>query len=88
MAVVLADFVNRHDIGMIEIRRGFGFGAKTLHFGRSRQLTRTDHLERHDAIHTYLAGIVHHSHPTFSDFAEQFVIPESAKFGTCGVRTT
>src|SRR6185503_10370401 len=40
--LVLADFVDGHNVGMIEHRRSFGFGAKAPHFSGRGQLAGQD----------------------------------------------
>src|SRR5438046_8941162 len=40
--VALADFVNRHDTGMLQTRRGFCFKAKALQVGFARPLTKAN----------------------------------------------
>ena len=45
LALVLADLVDRHDVGMIEIGRGLRLGVEALHVGGGGQLAGKDHLE-------------------------------------------
>ena len=50
LAVVFADLVDRHDVGVIEIRRRLGFLAEALHVRLRGQLAFEDHLEGNDAL--------------------------------------
>ena len=50
LALVLADFVDRNDIRMIEIGGRFGFGAETLDFNSRGQLARANHLQRNGPV--------------------------------------
>jgi hypothetical protein len=38
LPLVLADFVNRHDVGMVEVGRGLGLPAEALHVLRGGEL--------------------------------------------------
>jgi len=47
---VLADFKDRNDVGMIQIRGGFGLGEKAFDVRVGRELAPENHLERDDAV--------------------------------------
>ncbi len=81
LAFVFADFVDGHDVRMVEVGGGLGFGMKTLHIGRRSQLARQDHLQGHDAVQADLPSFVHHAHAATGDFLQQFVIAEIAHRG-------
>jgi hypothetical protein len=78
LRLVFADFVNRHDVRMIEARRRGGFVAKALHrLGRGK-FAGKNHFNRHLAMETDLACAIDHSHPTARNFLEQLVIAKAA----------
>ena len=76
LALVLPHFKDRHDPGMIQIRRRFGFGVEPPHVFLRCQLARQNHLDRNNAVEPYLSGFVDDTHAAPSDLAEQFVIAE------------
>src|SRR5262249_8673400 len=43
-AIALADFVNRNDTGMLQMRCGFGFKTKALQMCFARPLTKANYL--------------------------------------------
>ena len=75
---VLANFVDGNDVRMVEIRRGFRFGAETLHFRGGRQLAGADHFQRDRAIETDLPRIINDAHPALRNLAQEFVIAKVA----------
>ena len=78
-AIVLADFVNGHDVRMFQVSGGFSFQAETFDFGFARQPARLDHLQRDDAVEARQPRFVNYPHPAPRDLGEQFVVAESAK---------
>jgi hypothetical protein len=75
-AVVVADFVNRDNMGMVEGRGGLRFAAETVQLGARRHACAEEHLQRYDAIQAPLAGAIDDAHTAAGDFTEQFVIAE------------
>jgi hypothetical protein len=57
LALVFANFVDRHDVRMGEAGRRFGFGFEPLDRVRSRQGTGADQLERDRPVETHLFGL-------------------------------
>src|SRR5205807_6600624 len=80
LALVLADFVNGHDIWMLQLSDGLGLGAKALHVRRAGHLPAENRFDRHDPVQPDLAGLVNDSHTAAGDFLQQFVISETADF--------
>ena len=79
-AIVLPDFVNGHDVWMIEAGRRSGFGLKARDEFRRAFLARFDKFQGDQSIQAVLPRPIHDAHPAPRDFAEQFVI---AKNVTC-----
>ena len=79
MPVLLADLVNRHDRGMIEVRRGLGLGAEAADVGLVGEPTREDHLEGDHAIEAQLPRLVHDPHTATSNLAKDLVIAEATE---------
>src|SRR5262245_2299484 len=61
-ALVLADFVDRHDVRMIQVGGGFRLRPEAGNVSWCGQCSMDDHLERDEAIETDLPGLVDHSH--------------------------
>ena len=78
LTVVLADLVDRHDAGMIEIGSGFGFQVEALDLVFARELPGQDHLERDGPVEADLPRPVYHPHAAAGDLAEQLVVAEVA----------
>ena len=76
LAVVLADFVDRDDIRVIESGGRFGFRVKSLYQGGRGQLAGENHFERDRPIKANLPRAVDHAHPTAVDFLDQFIVAE------------
>src|SRR5438128_1079484 len=47
---MLSNFVNRHDVRMIQVSRRFGFTVKAMHVRLRCQLPGENHLESNDAV--------------------------------------
>ena len=58
LALVLADLVDRHDVGMVEIGGRLGLGAEALDVARRGERAAEDHLESDDPIERRLPGLV------------------------------
>jgi hypothetical protein len=57
-----ANLVDRNNVWMIEMGRGFGLGSKTPYFYIRGELAREDELEGHDAIETQMSGAKDDAH--------------------------
>src|SRR6185436_18727395 len=75
-AVLLADVVDRADVGMVERRGGPGFTLKAAQgLGITRQIA-GDELERHRTVQARIFGFVHHAHPAAAELLEDAVVRE------------
>ena len=79
LALMFSNFVDGHDVRMIETRRGLGFESKALHLNGRGELARRDHLQRHGPIEADLARAINHSHSAAREFAENFVVREKTR---------
>ena len=70
-AVMLADFIEGDDVGVIEGRDDLGLGAKPSveHFGGTCD-ARVNGFERHDAIESLVPGFVDDPHSASGDLVE------------------
>src|SRR5262249_54534516 len=72
-AILLADFVNLHDIRMLQARDGLGLALKAgAVFGPGMPASQ-DHLQRDLTLERELPGAVHNAHAAAAEDAEQFV---------------
>ena len=78
LRLVLPDFVNRHDIRMMQIRRGVRFVLKQPQRRFPRQFAGQNHLHRHFALQADLPCAINHSHSAARDLLAQFVIAKAA----------
>ncbi len=74
LPLVPANFVDGHDVGVIQLSRRLGLGLKTLHLRTAGQLPRQDHFERHGPVQAYLARPEHDPHAAARDLPLQFVV--------------
>ena len=72
-AFVLADFVDLHDVRVLQARDGFGFGAESSPLVRRGVLAGQDHLQGDDAVERDLPGLVDDAHAAAAELAEDFV---------------
>src|SRR5438874_13775264 len=61
-ALVLADLVNLHDVGVLEPGDGLGPRAESNPRRRVALSAGRDHFERHQALERTLAGLVNNTH--------------------------
>ena len=78
LALVLPDFEDRHDVRMVEVRRGLCLDIKAPHVPVRGQVGRQNHLDGHDALQACLPGLVYHAHATPRQLADQLVVAEIA----------
>ena len=76
LAVVLADLVDRHDVGMVEVGRRLGFAVEPLHVLVRGELPGEDHLQGDRPVQLDLPGLVDHAHAAAGDLALDFVVAE------------
>ena len=73
---MLAHFVDRDNVRMVQVGSGFGFKAKALNEGGFGKPTVQQHLEGYYAVDGQLAGPVNHAHSPAADLAQQLVSAE------------
>ena len=76
LPVVLADFEDGDDAGMIEFGRRFGLGVEPFDVGFVGKLSRQDHFQGHGAIEIHLPRLVDDPHAAAGDLGQQFVVAE------------
>ncbi len=76
-AITFPDFIDRHDVWMVEARRGAGLQAETFPSMRARQVRRRDGLQRHQTPEATLARAIHHALAAAAQFAEKFVVAKN-----------
>ena len=77
-ATHLADFVDRHDVGVLELGGVLGLAQETAQVGGTRPVAEPDHFHRDDPIQALLPGFVDDPHPAAGDGLEQIVVAERA----------
>ncbi len=78
LALVLADLVDRHDTGVVEVGGGLGLDAEAADVGLAGELAGEDHLERDRPVEAGLPRLEDHAHAAAGDLREQLVIAEVA----------
>ena len=74
LAVLLADFVNGADVGMVQGRGGLGFALKT---GQSLRVSGDflgQELQGHKAVQPGVLGLVDHTHPATAQLLDDAVV--------------
>jgi hypothetical protein len=74
---MFADFVNRHDVWVMELGDRSGLGVEPFHLLTVGQLSRQDHFHCYNSIQASLPGLVHHPHPAMRDLFQQLVITQA-----------
>ncbi|MCI0681723.1 MAG: hypothetical protein L0Y71_06440 [Gemmataceae bacterium] len=75
---VFTDFIDRHNVRVVEIGRRFRLAMKPFDVGVAGQVAGEDHLQRNDAVETGLSSFVDHPHAAAGDLFEQFVVADVA----------
>ena len=81
LAVVLADFVNRDDAGVVEQRDGLGLVLEPAQVGVVGQHAGLDHLEGDGSVEADLPGLVDDAHAAAAQLFLNLVIAEVADGG-------
>ena len=76
-----ADFVDGHDVGVIEASRGLRLGVESIHVGRRSQAVGEDHFEGDQAVQAQLPRLVDDAHAAAGDLLQQLVITDVADGG-------
>ena len=78
LPLVLADLVDRHDPGMIEIGGRLGLGVEAADVGLVGELAGEDHLERDGPVEADLPGLEDDAHAAAGELADDLVVAEIA----------
>ena len=81
LPLMLADFVDRHDVRMVEVGGRLGLGMEPLDGALGSQLTGQNHLQGHQAMEAHLPRLIDHAHAAAGDLLQQLVIAEIANLG-------
>ena len=81
VAFVFADFVDGHNVRMLQFGGGFGFGLETLDEFLAGVGTGQNHFQGDDAVEARLPRLIHDTHAAVGDFFEQLVVAEVANLG-------
>ena len=76
LAVVLADFQNRHDVRVAEPRGGLGLAPETLDRVLIRLVGRGQHLDRHLAAQPHVLSPVDNAHATSAQLVGDAVVTQ------------
>ncbi len=74
LRIVLANLVNRADVGMIQCRSGTRLTAEAFQSLGVAGDVLGQELQRHRAAEFGVLGLVHHSHAAATEFARDFVV--------------
>ena len=85
-AVVFADGMDLHDVGMLEVRRCLGLPAEAL--SKLGPLHVLDKLQSDLAVEAWLAGPVHHPHAATADFLQNFIARHGGRPATRAARSS
>jgi hypothetical protein len=76
LALMHADFVDGHDVRMLQTGRRRGLDAKPVDEFLTRILAQQQHLHRDDAVQALLPRLVNDAHAAPGDFLQQLVVAE------------
>ena len=71
---MLADFVNRADVGMVQRRSGSRLPPEALQGLRARQQIIRQELQRDVAFEAQVLRLVHHTHPASPELLQDVVV--------------
>src|SRR5207302_8291649 len=68
-----------YDVGVVQLRRRFGFAAEALHgLGRQTQAA-GEHLQRHLAVERHLTRLVDDAHAAPAQLPDELEVPQAAE---------
>src|SRR5258706_15258887 len=79
LAIALAELIDRHDAGMIELGRRRSLGMKALDFILGSQVPAEDHFQGDQAVELLVPGLVDLAHAATGDAREQLVVAKHAR---------
>ena len=71
---MVANLVNRHDVGVVKVGGKLGLPAKTSALGGGGHRSRENHLQRHDALQGGVLGLVNDAHSAPGDLLKEHVV--------------
>src|SRR5436853_7127546 len=74
---ILARGIDGNDVCMMQFGRRSGLTLKSYHGLRRQSESDLEHLERDLAVERHLARLVHDTHPTAAQCADEFKITEA-----------
>ena len=77
-AALAAHGIDRHDVRVVELRRGQGLGLEPAELGRVHRRRERQHLERHTAVQRALHGLVDHAHAAAADLRDEAEVAQIA----------
>ena len=77
-SVVLANLVDRDNVGVLKIGRCLGLDVKAANCGVIRQSAIQNHFDGHHAVQSHLAGFIDNAHASTGNLSEQLVVTEIA----------
>ena len=83
-AVVLAVVEDRHDVRMVQPRRGPGLAEEPAEVVGTVPQPRVHHLQRHPAAQRLPLGLVDDAHSTAADLADDPVVAQPLEAGCAG----
>ena len=84
-AVLAADFMDLHDVGVLQAGHGFRLGAEAGHLLGGRVDAVPDDLQGHQAFQVGLLRQVDHSHAPVSQLADHGVLADARRQGVRSV---
>ncbi len=75
-ALVAADLVDLHDVGVPHPRRQLRLQPEARLLGGRRELARQHHLQRRRPVEAPVPRLVHHPHAAAADLAQDVVVPD------------
>jgi hypothetical protein len=75
LAVVFPDFMNGNYVYMVQSREGFCLAAEPGQLARSREPTRSEHLDGHKSVQPLLPRFEYDPHSSVANLFKQFVVP-------------
>ncbi len=79
LTLVFADFVDRHDVRVVQVGDHFGLIAKALDLGRLGPATGPDHLQSDPPMEAALPRLVNHAHAALPDFFQVFIVAKGPR---------
>ena len=76
LVLMLADFVNGHNVGMVQLGGGFRLRLETPHVGLRCELAGQDHFQGDQPLELDLPGLVDNAHASACNLLQQLVFAE------------